>query len=833
MELREYQKRVLNQFSEFLTALRQQSEKFNKLRDLEPDLAGEFHYPRKAWEQIGLKGYQPVSNGLGDPVADVYFKIPTGGGKTLLACHALEKVNRILLQKQTGMVLWVVPTTEIYRQTLKALKDKSHPYRQVLEVASGGRTKIYEKLQNFDSADVENNLCILLLMLPSAARQSKDVLRLFKDNSGYTSFFPDEDDFDAQERLLEETPNLDTYGENGYIFDKLALSSLGNVLRLLRPVTIIDEGHKAYSENARSTILGFNPSFVIELSATPPKDANKIGEVSGRELNDEQMIKLDLHLTNKNSSGWRETLADSVAKRDFLEREALEYQQNTNVYIRPITLIQVERTGKDKRDGKFIHAEDVVECLSVQHGIPQSQIAVKSSDRDDIEGVDLLAQDCEIRYVVTKQALQEGWDCPFAYVLCVLTKAQSEVAMTQLIGRILRQPYARKTGVQSLDESYLYSFQHNTSKLVAGIKKNLENEGLGDIVGRIAVDADDQANPDFEPSINAAIREEFRSSRKKYLLPVFAVRDGQSVRELSYTQDVLSKLDWSELDLSQLEDISLSQEVVDDDLRSIGFDGDYLAPKSSTQISYKSELNPEQMTRQLLDVIPNPWVAYDVAVKAFSMLENRFDVESVASNLVFIIEELRKIIFMQRDLLAEKVFKRELASGNFVFCLMKGNSNSRIPSSASYRSRRRLTKNDGSQLAKSLFDYVPAESVNGFEQDVAAHLDEQMKLLWWYRNVSQSDFRIQGWRSNRVYPDFIAMEETPIGGSSLYVLETKGGQLAGNQDTQYKRSLLDFCNSLAVSKDWAELDFLEDADNFHFEMIDEMSWRQQLNQLFA
>ena len=77
---------------------------------------------------------------------------------------------------------------------------------------------------------------------------------------------------------------------------------------------------------------------------------------------------------------------------------------------------------------------------------------------DDIGG--LLSRNCPIRYIITKQALQEGWDCPFAYVLAVLTNPGSKTALTQLVGRIFAATgCARKTGNPWLDESYVFCFQ--------------------------------------------------------------------------------------------------------------------------------------------------------------------------------------------------------------------------------------------------------------------------------------------------------------------------------------------------------------------------------------
>jgi type III restriction enzyme len=148
-------------------------------------------------------------------------------------------------------------------------------------VGSGGKTLVLEKLEHFNVDDVKTNLCVLVLMLPSASRQSRETLKVFKDNTGYTSFFPNEDAYKEQQELVAAYPNLDTFGEQGYIYGNMPLTSLGNVLRLLKPITIIDEGHKAYSPTARDTIYGFNPSFVLELSATPPEGVNKLVEITG------------------------------------------------------------------------------------------------------------------------------------------------------------------------------------------------------------------------------------------------------------------------------------------------------------------------------------------------------------------------------------------------------------------------------------------------------------------------------------------------------------------------------------------------------------------------
>ena len=288
--------------------------------------------------------------------------------------------------------------------------------------------------------------------------------------------------------MLDDLPNLDTFDKDGFHKREIK-TSLGNTLRLLRPLIILDEGQKAYSPLARATIEGFNPSLVLELSATPPEGANVLVDVKGNALEREGMIKLDLHVYNETSTDWKKTLLNAAERRDILETEAREYEAQTGKYIRPICLIQVERTGKEQRDGKHIHAEDVREYLHQRPGVTAEMVAIKTSEKDELKEVDdvggLLSRNASVRYIITKQALQEGWDCPFAYVLAVLTNPGSKTALTQLVGRILRQPDGKKTGNQWLDESYVYCFQRKGAALLQDIRKGFGTEGLGDLKGRI------------------------------------------------------------------------------------------------------------------------------------------------------------------------------------------------------------------------------------------------------------------------------------------------------------------------------------------------------------
>jgi len=150
--------------------------------------------------------YLTQNDGLQRSIPNICLKVPTGGGKTLLAACTLERIQTDYLKQQTGLVLWVVPSDDIYRQTWKQLANREHPYRQILERASGGRVKLLEKSDAFIQRDIEGQLSLMLLMLPSPARKSKETLRLFRDSGRFTSFFPEEDDVECARQRTRHRP---------------------------------------------------------------------------------------------------------------------------------------------------------------------------------------------------------------------------------------------------------------------------------------------------------------------------------------------------------------------------------------------------------------------------------------------------------------------------------------------------------------------------------------------------------------------------------------------------------------------------------------------------
>ncbi|MBB3235794.1 DEAD/DEAH box helicase [Phyllobacterium endophyticum] len=818
-----YQDRILDALDTYLDALTLHKVRADRIADMaasEPSLGIEVpDFSALAWDQLRRDNKLPPSrvaiahserrDGIGRSVPNAVLKVPTGGGKTYVAINGLSRIFGRYLNSNTGFVLWIVPNEAIYSQTLNRLRDRQDPYRQMLDRAAAGRVRIMEKTDRLDSRDVESQLCVMLLMLQSANRETKDTLKMFQDRGDVSGFTPPQGDQKAHSDMSAAIPNLSLYDlADNPVAWPLIKDSLGNALRIIRPVVVLDEGHRAVSDLAFETLYGFNPSFVLELTATPhdvqPRGgrnphpgryANVLVEVTGVELDKEGMIKMPLNLDTRQNSDWKTTLAAAIERLNVLQREAESLRGQTNRYIRPIMLIQVERTGKDQRSAGLIHSEDVKEWL-LTAGFDEAEIAIKTAETNDLsapENQDLLSPFNRVRAIITKQALQEGWDCPFAYVLCSLSANSNLRAMTQLVGRILRQPGALKTGIDPLDECYVITHQAGTAEVVANIKEGLEKDGLGDLV--IAVhQGGDSANVKTARLINR--RAEF-SSQEIYLPKVLVIENGLT-RDLDYETDILAAIDWRGFDPTFIADaIPENTQAAARQLQriSIADTPEHFAAETLSIAQEALRFDPAYAVRMISDLVPNPFVAREIVGSLLHVLKTKgFNDAKIGAIASRIVDELRRALDMERAAKAEALFKAAVATGGVQFRLRLDGKNWRLPFSVETTEplgAPQLHSIAGGSLAKSLFAPIYESELNTDERAVAGYLDNDDALKWWHRNVARKQYGLQGWRRGKIYPDFIFAVQRNEGGDRIAVLETKGDQL-DNLDTAYKRDLLNF-----------------------------------------
>ncbi len=449
MELKTYQKSVIGDLARFLSLLTEKgsaSKAYNAL-----------------WEEknvnVGMGGLPFYHYNLQYGVPDVCFKVPTGGGKTFIAASSIKTIYDAMPTTTAKAVVWLVPSDAILTQTYTALSNPHHPYRQKIDVDFGGAVEVYSKAQllngqNFNPTSVTEQLSILVLSYDSFRTSKKEGRKAYQEN-GNLATFP---------KLMQDKSMLlpDT--------DETALIQ---VIRSLNPVVIVDESHHATSALSVEMLENFNPCFVLDLTATPKKNSNIISFVDATQLKKANMVKLPVIVYNRKSQD--DVYADAISIRRKLEIQAQNEQKTTGRYIRPIVLFQAQ-----PRVGAESTTYDKIKATLIEAGIPKEEIAIKTGDKDELKNVDLLSPDCPIRYIITVNALKEGWDCPFAYILATVANRTSSVDVEQILGRVLRLPYTQKNGSNVLNISYVITSSADFGKTLDRVVSGLNNAGFTD-----------------------------------------------------------------------------------------------------------------------------------------------------------------------------------------------------------------------------------------------------------------------------------------------------------------------------------------------------------------
>ena len=808
MELKVYQRNTLDAFTRWLETLEKTQHDLEAMHEMFRQSSTDIpipdelrNYPRAAWKTLRENGgvaatageYVDRTDDANRPIPHICFKVPTGGGKTLIAAAALER-----LPWQRGLVLWIMPSKAIYAQTKAALWNKEHPYRKMLNRASAGRVKMLEKEDTFNSDDIANYLCVMLLMLPAAnRRKGKEFLRMFRDTGRYPSFFPDSDDVFGDRYLLNEYPDLECHTEGGFV-----KQSLFNVFKMLRPIVVLDEAHKAYGAKRREaneefarSINRLDPRMVIELSATPNRGiSNLLVDIEGPDLKKEEMIKLPVQVTSFPNAEWQLTLGQAADELERLDTEARSLERNTGRYIRPIAVVRVERTGKDQRDNDHIHAEDVREYLTQNLRVPSDAVRVKSAENDELGQENLLSEFSKVRWIITKSALMEGWDCPFAYLLVMLDNTQAQRAITQLVGRVMRQPHAQLTGRELLDQCYVYCNNTDVGAVVAQVKNGLEAEGLTGLSDEVMSGASGtQQQDDLRPK-KVKRRETFRS--KEIYLPLVLHKNGDDWIQLNYQTHILPYIDWQAIEPPDPR--TSAPETVRRQSATVDVDSTRPVFHAEQEPYVEKKVSISNFAHRLSDIIPNLWQAARIAQQMRERLiadsETEADIYDRRSYLAHV---LREHVQSEVEKQAEQVFRRKLEHGEIRFDLETRERNYQMVDSYeiqvhSDNDRPLLRNYEPVQL--SLFEPVFEQQFDSeLEKKFAYYLDEERALRWWHRVAARQrgEYYVQGWKRGRIYPDFVAMTKDISGLTHVLIFDTKGEHLGGNLDTEYKKKVLE------------------------------------------
>lgn len=720
MQLKRYQKNTLETLENFLAELRKAGLKYAFMGQTE-------------------KPYQAQAF---DDVPFVCIKIPTGGGKTFVGCHAVEKIMSKALQNKMdrGIVLWFTPSEAIKTQTLRKFKDRKDDHRKVLDEAYDNHVRVFsnEEALSIRKSDVSNNLCIIIASL-EAFRKEKTLQKKYKvyqENGSLMDHFEHLDEPDFLERDSEGT----------------VINSLANVIRLNNPLVVIDEGHKTSTKLSIDFLKDLNPAFIIEYTATPREGSNILVEVHASELKEQQMVKIPIVL--ESAGQWQNALINGIEKCVELEKRTKKLKGE---YIRPIALLQAQPKSTT---GHSITVEQIKTFL-LERKIPENEIAIKISGKNELDGVNLFSKDCKIRYIITVNALAEGWDCAFAYVLVSVANLGSKIAVEQIIGRIIRMPSAHRKADEDLNRSYVFASARNFNEAADQIISGLESNGYS---------AADIVSADKKDAVYALEAKKVVSGDLK--VPMMAL-DGD---KLTF-EDLIG----SDFELAKQEPEFEFQVHYDNDGRAvIDIKGEDEWTRGA-QMSLKLSYSDKNLTKQELVQWLDKKLRYTLLEKSDKVkflekaVEHQLKKHSLAElsvNRYVLAERTSEYIDTVLETYAKKRFDARMKAKD-----ISTKPFEKFPDTIALK-----------QAVPQEFNrnyYEKIDKLNGEELGFVQRLDLDTlpNIKYWVRNREKTDpFYIQGWKKGKFYPDFVAVTKK----GNVVALEWKGEDRISNADTAYK-----------------------------------------------
>lgn len=423
MELKDFQNRALDTLAAYLERARLSGDPeqafIQTLRQREPDR--------------NPPPYRTIPNLRGVP--NVCLRLPTGGGKTLLAAHTVAVAGRTYLERDYPVVLWLVPTNTIRVQTAEALKKPSHPYRAAIDDAFAGRVSVFDisEIDQIRPQDLTERVAVIVTTIQSLRTSNTDGRKAYSHSENYEPHFA---------HIPDNTAGLER-GEDGKI-----KFSFVNLLAFHHPLIIVDEAHKAGTNLSFDMLAALRPSCIVEFTATPNTDprtgSNVLFRASAADVKAAEMIKLPIILTEH--PDWRAAVHDAIETRARLAETA----KSDPRYIRPLTLFQAQDKGQE------VTVEVLKKYLIDNENIAPEKIAIATGAQRELDSLNLFDKACGVDFIITVEALKEGWDCSFAYVLCSVANIGSATDIEQLLGRVMRMPYAQRRPNEILNRAYTH-----------------------------------------------------------------------------------------------------------------------------------------------------------------------------------------------------------------------------------------------------------------------------------------------------------------------------------------------------------------------------------------
>lgn len=849
MELKSYQKQVIQDLSNYFAYLQKDKEADKAFNNYWRDKVGQYN-------SISGEGMRPYQQNVPDAV-HLCIKVPTAGGKTFIACNAIKTIFDAMPENKTRAVVWLVPWSNLLDQTVKNLSDPDHPYCQKLNALFNNRICVYEKkdlLQgsSFNPSIVQEQLTIMVMNFASIRAKNKDDRKIFEQNGALSTF-------------ALSNPNT------SHLLEGTDETSLINIIRSLNPILVVDESHNAESDLSVDMLRNLNPSFILDLTATPKDNANIVSLVPAIELKKEHMVKLPVIVYNQQDK--EGVIESALHLQQRLEDLAKQEEMKGGKYIRPIVLFQAQSKGKEDNT-----TFDKLKEQLTKVGVPEEQIKIKTANKDELKGISLLDKNCPVRYIITINALKEGWDCPFAYILASLADRSSPVDVTQILGRILRQPYVMKHSDPLLNLSYVITASAKFNETLQNIITGLKESGFSEKDYREKDIMPEQEKTNIEKTIEVKTEEllfnptkiSFRQGKNNSIGTSISIKEIETIaisesaemeKQITEFNNNSSLQIFSEVGI-KVKQYSMRQDVAElaksisipkfvhftdnlgifnsenDDLqlldRSVLLQGFKLAEKDidinfdgisselyridiekTSSDEYKMspfKIENSRVQEQLIDYIlakPRENQIKDITHQVIQQIGKIYPIadQHIKKYVTRILENLsseqlkdflqRKLTYTDKikekisilsDIHAEKQFQELKEVGIIKTKPSWKFSNSIIPN--------KISGNIGNSL------YTHEGDMNSLEEEFILKIAGCSNIVFWHRNLSRGKgFSLNGYKSNH-YPDFIIVTKK----NTVILAETKGSD----------RDNSDSLEKLQLGKAWSEL---SGSDKYKYIMI--------------
>ena len=362
------------------------------------------------------------------------FQAPTGSGKTIMMAKYIEALIKELPKEDFCFVWMSIGKGELHLQSKHSLEKVFAGFPRVTSVEdafSGGRERI-----------VQNEVVVANWeKLRSKERESGDWKNLVMKDGEKLNFR------DVLEKTKEQR----------------------------KIILIIDESHVS-ADTARANELRdlIGADIVIEMSATPRRPQQELGFtkelarggagyviVEPKDVIDEGMIKKEIIINEdiKKIAASEEDSQSAVLEAAYRKRLELKKAfEKEGADINPLVLVQIPtaEAGDQKIEAvkKFLAGKNIIER---KDGHGNGKLAIWLAEQKS-ELIDWIAEpDNEIEFLIFKQAIDTGWDCPRAHILVKFRETHNIVFEIQTVGRILRMPEQRHYGKEMLNRGYIYT----------------------------------------------------------------------------------------------------------------------------------------------------------------------------------------------------------------------------------------------------------------------------------------------------------------------------------------------------------------------------------------